>query len=634
MALLDTLIQVHAERLREASTNDKIAAEMAKLPVPTLLKVASGEVKLGFGCLDGEDFLKEFAGSPLQQQALQLEEQGIQLEMEQMQRRAAERKAEQAFDYYEQRDALRLQKKMLILQLRKEQAATGAAPPPVTPSTPSTGTDEAYQEAMKSAADKILEQRAYAEHLQALALQKTAKSDKEYNTSDKVRMGRNVGAVVGALPGVMHGDLVNATARGLRLGVGGAGVGGLVGLLHEGPSTKIDEEIRRGRNVGTGIGAVLGGGEGFLRGGGLTAPTSQRALVEALKGGASGALRGAVYGAGARGLLHLDEETPAVKKAFEAPPGSTPAQQEAYQRNLPGTGALLGTDEAYPEAMKSAADKILEQRAYAEHLQALALQKTAKSDKEYNTSDKVRMGRNVGAVVGALPGVMHGDLVNATARGLRLGVGGAGVGGLVGLLHEGPSTKIDEEIRRGRNVGTGIGAVLGGGEGFLRGGGLTAPTSQRALVEALKGGASGALRGAVYGAGARGLLHLDEETPAVKKAFDPSAAFASAKGVMAKAIPAAREWASKALPAAKDVAINTVKANPAAAAGAVVGGGLGMASELGKKPEDRSFLRAAGKGVVGAGVGAGIGHFGQKSLTKTPGAAVAPVAPPPPVPAT
>jgi hypothetical protein len=191
MALLDTLIQVHAERLREASTNDKIAAEMAKLPVPTLLKVASGEVKLGFGCLDGEDFLKEFAGSPLQQQALQLEEQGIQLEMEQMQRRAAERKAEQAFDYYEQRDALRLQKKMLILQLRKEQAATGAAPPPVTPSTPSTGTDEAYQEAMKSAADKILEQRAYAEHLQALALQKTAKSDKEYNTSDKVRLGRN-----------------------------------------------------------------------------------------------------------------------------------------------------------------------------------------------------------------------------------------------------------------------------------------------------------------------------------------------------------------------------------------------------------------------------------------------------------
>lgn len=434
MALLDTLIQVHAERLREASTNDKIAAEMAKLPVPTLLKVASGEVKLGFGCLDGEDFLKEFAGSPLQQQALQLEEQGIQLEMEQMQRRAAERKAEQAFDYYEQRDALRLQKKMLILQLRKEQAATGAAPPPVTPSTPSTGTDEAYQEAMKSAADKILEQRAYAEHLQALALQKTAKSDKEYNTSDKVRLGRNVGAVLGALPGVV--------------------------------------------------------------------------------------------------------------------------------------------------------------------------------------------------------GFQQADPISAVAGGLKGGLGGAGIGGLAGLLHDGPSTAIDEEIRKGRNAGAVIGGVLGGGEGYLRGGGLLVPTGGRALAEGLKGGVSGALRGAVYGAGAKGLLHLDEETPAVKKAFDPSAAFASAKGVVAKAIPAAKEWASKALPAAKDVAINTVKANPAAAAGAVVGGGLGMASELGKKPEDRSFLRAAGKGVVGAGVGAGIGHFGQKSLTKTPGAAVAPVAPPPPVPAT
>lgn len=572
MALLDTLIQVHAERLREASTNDKIAAEMAKLPVPTLLKVASGEVKLGFGCLDGEDFLKEFAGSPLQQQALQLEEQGIQLEMEQMQRRAAERKAEQAFDYYEQRDALRLQKKMLILQLRKEQAATGAAPPPVTPSTPSTGTDEAYQEAMKSAADKILEQRAYAEHLQALALQKTAKSDKEYNTSDKVRLGRNVGAVLGALPGVVGfqqaDPISSAVAGGLKGGLGGAGIGGLAGLLHDGPSTAIDEEIRKGRNVGTGIGAVLGGGEGFLRGGGLTAPTSQRALVEALKGGASGALRGAVYGAGAKGLLHLDEETPAVKKAFEAPPGSTPAQQEAYQRNLPGTGALLGTGAA------------------------------------------MLGGAALGGLVGSVDGISgfrRDPRTVAAVQELRAMV-----------------DKHAPYARKPGLIGAGIGAATLGTGAYL---GIRHMLHNKAQREAA------AVDGATAGAGAKGLSHLDREGPAVKKAFDPSAAFASAKGVVAKAIPAAKEWASKALPAAKDVAINTVKANPAAAAGAVVGGGLGMASELGKKPEDRSFLRAAGKGVVGAGVGAGIGHFGQKSLTKTPGAAVAPVAPPP-VPAT
>jgi len=137
--------------LKTAHQNDQRSAEeralneaMKKLPSEVLFKLANGETKIAFGDDGGSGSLGwvgQFKDTPLFEQALGLEQQAIQLEqMEQQHRAQRDAEREQEPKFWEMQDRVRLQKRLLSLQLAAGQLqqagaamapnAAGAAPPP------------------------------------------------------------------------------------------------------------------------------------------------------------------------------------------------------------------------------------------------------------------------------------------------------------------------------------------------------------------------------------------------------------------------------------------------------------------------------------------------------------------------
>lgn len=119
--MLDKFLEVAYTRTKEAEDKTRLVESMRKLPNELLMKIASGEEKLAFMGHDGESWLDKFKGSPLFGQAIQLEEQQLQLDMSNKQQWAAESAKRTQDDAV--RDELCVKKKMLGLELAKQQEA-------------------------------------------------------------------------------------------------------------------------------------------------------------------------------------------------------------------------------------------------------------------------------------------------------------------------------------------------------------------------------------------------------------------------------------------------------------------------------------------------------------------------------
>ena len=119
--MLDKFLEVAYTRTKEAEDKTRLVESMRKLPNELLMKIASGEEKLAFMGHGGESWLDKFKGSPLFGQAIQLEEQQLQLDMSNKQQWAAESAKRTQDDAV--RDELCVKKKMLGLELAKQQEA-------------------------------------------------------------------------------------------------------------------------------------------------------------------------------------------------------------------------------------------------------------------------------------------------------------------------------------------------------------------------------------------------------------------------------------------------------------------------------------------------------------------------------
>ena len=152
-SMFETFLKTAYQNDKKADDERALVEAMKKLPPEVLFKLASGETKLGSsylkacspsGC-EGMEWVEQFKDTPLFEQALQLEQQAIQLEqMEQQYRAQRDAEREQEPKFWEMQDRIRLQKRMLGLQLAAGQlqqagAAGGAAPtapggaPPLPP---------------------------------------------------------------------------------------------------------------------------------------------------------------------------------------------------------------------------------------------------------------------------------------------------------------------------------------------------------------------------------------------------------------------------------------------------------------------------------------------------------------------
>lgn len=152
-SMFETFLKTAHQNDKKADDERALVEAMKKLPPEVLFKLASGETKLGSsylkacspsGC-EGMEWVEQFKDTPLFEQALQLEQQAIQLEqMEQQYRAQRDAEREQEPKFWEMQDRIRLQKRVLGLQLAAGQlqqagAAGGAAPmapggaPPLPP---------------------------------------------------------------------------------------------------------------------------------------------------------------------------------------------------------------------------------------------------------------------------------------------------------------------------------------------------------------------------------------------------------------------------------------------------------------------------------------------------------------------
>lgn len=135
--MLDTWLKVAYDHSREDKAEADLFATMKQLPIEELHKLAMG---MSCGSGSGPDWLDHYKGTPLFEQAIQLEQEDIQLEM------ARKQQSEQDRSMWDMRDQLGMKKRLLdiqLAQLEQQQltgqpavppgAAAGGAPPGAAP---------------------------------------------------------------------------------------------------------------------------------------------------------------------------------------------------------------------------------------------------------------------------------------------------------------------------------------------------------------------------------------------------------------------------------------------------------------------------------------------------------------------
>lgn len=118
------MISYAAEQKKEASAD--LTSLLKKLPNEELYKIATGETKFAYGA--SECWLESFKGTPFFERAVQLEQQDLQLQMAEQQRREV-RSADE--DLWAQRDKLSIQRRLLgIEKTQWEEQSQGGMPGP------------------------------------------------------------------------------------------------------------------------------------------------------------------------------------------------------------------------------------------------------------------------------------------------------------------------------------------------------------------------------------------------------------------------------------------------------------------------------------------------------------------------
>jgi hypothetical protein len=128
--MLNEFLEIaYAEDMKKQAQAEKNFL-FSQLPAEDLRKIASGvPLKEACMCGDGESFLDKFKGTPFLQQAVALEQEMLQTEMLEQQKRVEDRERRASEDnVWDARDRIRLKKKLLELELAKSQGGSPDAP--------------------------------------------------------------------------------------------------------------------------------------------------------------------------------------------------------------------------------------------------------------------------------------------------------------------------------------------------------------------------------------------------------------------------------------------------------------------------------------------------------------------------
>lgn len=135
--MLDSFLKVAYAQDANKKHEVELVELMKQLPAHELYKLASGQEKLSSICSPdggGLEWIDKFKGTPLFEQAVQIEQESIQLEV------ANRQQQEMSAEGYRAQDQLGLKRRLLSLQLAQQdqQAAMGGAPAPAPATPPAT----------------------------------------------------------------------------------------------------------------------------------------------------------------------------------------------------------------------------------------------------------------------------------------------------------------------------------------------------------------------------------------------------------------------------------------------------------------------------------------------------------------
>lgn len=347
VVMLDHFLKVAYERSEADKKHDALVEDLMKLPDEELHKIARGEHKLAMLSLKAGDggacWLDQFKGTPLYAQAVSLEEEDLKLEIEQTQRRAAERaQMDSRSDIWDARDALCVKKRLLELELRKSELAqeTGGAEGLEEHMEPDG--DEGVDPEMPPDNDGDEEKEAAVNELAAARLRKIA---------EQMRKTANKGT------GYWQDEISDAAMSAPQVQLSPAAMQMAQGDVRRSIGSSIADQQAFAQNLKDHpIGARV---KPALVGGGLGAGLG--AAVGAVHGGAGkGALIGAGLGAG--GLLAAlggPGKHQAILKEMQGASDSLNDEQLAAALNQAATekyksAMLLAADEAGRDFAKSA----------------------------------------------------------------------------------------------------------------------------------------------------------------------------------------------------------------------------------------------------------------------------------------
>jgi len=135
--MLNEFLKVAYDQSMQAGQDEQIVSLIKRLPVGTLEKIASGQLKLSsmLNCDSGSgshEWIEKFKDTPLFEEAIALERQELEADVADLQKR----QMEDTQSHWKTMDSLRLQKKMLDLKLMEMESGGGeggedpGGPPP------------------------------------------------------------------------------------------------------------------------------------------------------------------------------------------------------------------------------------------------------------------------------------------------------------------------------------------------------------------------------------------------------------------------------------------------------------------------------------------------------------------------
>lgn len=133
--MLDAFLEVVSGQTKKAEAFEELVQDFTNLPNEELMALAQGTSKLAYHDHDG-DWLEKFEGTEFYNEALELEEECLNIDIAQKQQQLeddARREEERAnkpdsTDFYGQKDAISLKKRILDLNYTKSKLSGGAAP--------------------------------------------------------------------------------------------------------------------------------------------------------------------------------------------------------------------------------------------------------------------------------------------------------------------------------------------------------------------------------------------------------------------------------------------------------------------------------------------------------------------------